>query len=190
MLIIVGLGNPGRKFANNRHNVGFMCIDHLARRWSVRLSQRRRFAVLGQGKLEGQEVVLAKPRTFMNLSGDAIRYLLSRFGATQEELLIIYDEMDLPLGRIRIRPEGSTAGHNGMKSIISVLDSQDFARVRVGVGRPADNQDEVSYVLGAFSKEEGNLVRETVDRVAEAVAVLLTDGIQQAMNKFNQEPSS
>ncbi len=189
MLIIVGLGNPGRKFASNRHNVGFMCVDHLARRWGVRLAHRRRHAILGQGELEGREVVMAKPRTFVNRSGDAVRYLLSRFGASQEELLIIYDEMDLPLGRIRIRPEGSAAGHNGMKSIISALGTQNFARVRVGVGRPADDQDEVSHVLGAFSKEEANLVREAVDRVAEAVAVLLTDGIQQAMNQFNQEPS-
>ncbi len=187
MLLIVGLGNPGREYARSRHNVGFMCVDFMARRWGIRLSQRRHLVVLGLGEVEGQEVVLAKPRTYVNRSGDAVRYLFSRFSADNDNLLVIYDDMDLPPGRIRIRPQGGAAGHNGVKSIIAELGSQQFARVRVGIGRPANPQNDVSYVLGHFSKEQREVLKVALDRVADALVILLTEGMDQAMNRFNQE---
>ena len=163
-------------------------MDHLSRLWGVRL-YRRNLVTMGQGIVAGQEVVLVKPRTFMNNSGVAAQYLISRFGVSQDDFMIIYDEMDLPLGRIRIRPEGSAAGHNGMRSIISVLDSQRCARIRVGIGRPHTSQGDIGYVLGSFTKQENDVVQRSVDRVAQAVGVFLADGINEAMNQFNQESS-
>mgnify|MGYP001160966895 CR=1 FL=1 len=188
MIIIMGLGNPGRKFGMNRHNVGFMCVDYLSRLWGIRL-YRRNLVVIGQGTVESEDVVLVKPRTFMNNSGVAVQYLISRFGVSKDDFLVIYDEMDLPLGRIRIRPEGSAAGHNGMKSIISVLDSQRCARIRIGIGRPDSSKDDIGYVLGSFTKQENDVVERSVARVAQAIGILLVDGIEDAMNQFNQESS-
>ena len=187
MLLIVGLGNPGPRYRCTRHNVGFRCVDLMARKWGIRQSERRAKAVFGRGNYAGKDIVLAKPRTFMNNSGEGVAYLLARFAATPADLVVIYDEMDLPLGRIRIRPEGSAAGHNGMRSIISVLDSQLCARIRVGIGRPHTSQDEIGYVLGSFTKQENDVVQRSVDRVAQAVGVFLADGINEAMNQFNQE---
>ena len=189
MFLIVGLGNPGRKYARSRHNVGFICVDHMARRWGIKISQRRPLVLLGLGKVEGQEVVLAKPRTYVNRCGDALRYLFSRFNITKDDLLVIYDEMDLPPRRIRIRRQGGAAGHNGVNSIIATLESKEFTRVRVGIGRPTNSQDEVSYVLGHFPKQEGDVVKRVLDVVTDAVEVLLSQGVEQAMNQFNQEPS-
>ena len=193
--IIVGLGNPGARYAGTRHNVGFACIDHLAQRWSVPLTDRRQHAALGQGEVTGTPVVLAKPRTYMNNSGVAIRYLLARFHAHPSDLTIIYDEMDLPLGIIRLRPRGGTAGHQGMSSIVNVLGSNRFPRIRVGIGKPERADDWVSYVLDPFSPDETPVVREVVERVADSIDSLLREGIDRAMNRFNtvpdpQDPSS
>ena len=190
MRLIVGLGNPGIRYRNTRHNVGFDCIDVLAQRWDIPVRERRAKAVLGQGSYGGQEVVLAKPRTFMNNSGEAISYLLARFPAKPADLLVIYDEMELPLGRLRIRASGSNAGHNGARSIIAALGSQDFPRVRLGIGPPAEGGGAVHYVLGSFSKEESAVVKEMLETVAQAVECILDENIDSAMSQFNRSPQT
>ena len=186
MKLIVGLGNPGRKYSHSRHNVGFRCVDHMAREWGVRLAERRAKVVLGRGQVSDQPVVLAKCRTFMNQSGEGVAYLLSRFSATPGDLVIIYDDMDLPLGNIRIRTKGSAAGHNGIKSLISNLHTVEFARIRVGIGRPPEEVDGVDYVLGSFLPDESPLIEGAVAMVAGAAACMLTNGIGEAMNSFNR----
>ena len=185
MKIIVGLGNPGERYRNTRHNVGFRCIDLIARRWKVNLNERRAKAILGRGRFGEREVVLTKPRTFMNNSGDAINYLVARFGVKPADIVVIYDEMDLPLGKIRIRPNGSPAGHNGIRSIIGELRTQEFPRVRVGIGHPDLRGGQVSHVLNRFSDEEAPEIAGVVLRVAEAVDCLLEENITVAMNRFN-----
>lgn len=185
MKIIVGLGNPGDRYRNTRHNVGFRCIDLLARRWEVNLKERRAKAVLGRGRFGEREVVLAKPRTFMNNSGEAVSYLIARFGVKPKDIVVIYDEMDLPVGKIRIRPGGSPAGHNGIRSIIGELRTQEFPRVRVGIGQPGMQGGQVSHVLNRFSEEEETEISRVVNAVAEAVDCLLEENITVAMNRFN-----
>lgn len=184
MHIIVGLGNPGREYTRSRHNIGFRCIDAIGERYGIRLKERRRLAVIGHGWIEGEEVLLARPRTFVNRSGEAVRYLLSRFSTGPGSLVVIYDDMDLPPGRIRIRPKGSAGGHNGMKSIIETIGTQEFPRIRVGIGKPQEG-DPVAFVLGCFTPQEEGLMREAVQRVTEAVACLLKEGLEAAMNRFN-----
>ena len=185
MKVIVGLGNPGDRYRNTRHNVGFMCIDLLARRWSIDLKERRAKAILGRGRYQEREVVLAKPRTFMNRSGDAISYLVARFGVKPSDIVVIYDEMDLPLGRMRIRPGGSPAGHNGIRSIIGELHTQEFPRVRVGIGHPEGQGGQISHVLNRFQGEEATEVSRVIQRVAEAMDCMLEENITVAMNRFN-----
>ena len=185
MKVIVGLGNPGDRYRNTRHNVGFMCVDLLARRWNIDLKERRAKAILGRGRFQEREVVLAKPRTFMNRSGDAISYLVARFGVKPSDIVVIYDEMDLPLGKIRIRPGGSPAGHNGIRSIIGELRTQEFPRVRVGIGHPESQGGQVSHVLNRFQDEEATEISQVIQRVAEAVGCMLEENITIAMNRFN-----
>jgi len=185
MLIVVGLGNPGAKYTSTRHNVGFRFIDLLAKKTEIRLNDRRAKAVLGQGRIAGQEVVLAKPRTFMNNSGEGIEYLLARFGGRPSELLVVYDEMALPTGRIRLRASGSHAGHNGIRSIISAVQTDGFPRLRIGVGQPSNGGESVPHVLGKFSKEEEPLIAQAVQDAVSAVHCMLEESIDVAMNRFN-----
>ena len=185
MKVIVGLGNPGDRYRNTRHNVGFHCIDLLARRWGIDVKERRAKVVLGRGRFQEREVVLAKPRTFMNRSGEAINYLVARFGVKPADIVVIYDEMDLPVGRIRIRPGGSPAGHNGIRSIIGELHTQNFPRVRVGIGQPDMKGGQVSHVLNRFSEEEAAEISAAIQRVADAMECLLEENITVAMNRFN-----
>lgn len=185
MRVIVGLGNPGRRYAATRHNAGFWCVDALARRHHIRLGQRRRLAVLGEGAIGDEDVVLAKPRTYMNASGDAVRYLLDRFHPSLEEVLVIYDDLDLPTGRVRLRPTGSAAGHRGMASIIAALGTQDFPRLRIGIGRPSAVMDEVAYVLGRPTGDERRGLEEAVERAADAVEIMVAEGLDIAMSRVN-----
>ena len=185
MLVVVGLGNPGPRYRSSRHNVGFRVVDQIADQWSVRLNERRAKAVVGHGFYAGHEVALAKPRTFMNNSGEGIVYLLSRFRARPSDLLIIYDEMALPLGTLRIRAEGSDAGHNGIRSIIRSLGTVGFPRLRVGIGAPPPGTDSVPYVLGRFAGAETKIIDDAVTRAAAAVTCLLEESIDVAMNRFN-----
>ena len=183
MKLIVGLGNPGRAYAGNRHNVGFQCVDYFARKHRIAISERKARAKIGIGEVDEKRVVLAKPRTFMNLSGQAVSRLMRQFNLPVEDLVVICDDMDLPLGRVRIRQRGGSAGHKGMESIIDSLGSQDFPRIRVGIGRP--DGDEVSYVLSDFTADEKEVVREAVAEVADALFCILTEGIEAAMNRYN-----
>ena len=185
MKVIVGLGNPGDRYRNTRHNIGFQCIDLLSRQWGIGLRERRAKAILGRGRRLERDVVLAKPRTFMNRSGDAIAYLVARFGVKPADIVVIYDEMDLPVGKIRIRPGGSPAGHNGIRSIIGELHTQAFPRVRVGIGQPEARGEQVSHVLNRFTDEEAPAISEVIQRVAEALDCLLEENITVAMNRFN-----
>lgn len=185
MRIIVGLGNPGDRYRCTRHNVGFSCIDLLSQRWSIKLSERRAKAVLGRGRHLEQDIILAKPRTFMNLSGQGVAYLLTRFAAKPADLVVVYDEMDLPVGKLRLRPGGGPAGHNGIRSIISELKTTDFPRIRIGIGHPALGQEQVSHVLSRFSPEEAPEIARIVEQAAAAIDCLLESGIDTAMNRFN-----
>ena len=185
MKVIVGLGNPGDRYRNTRHNIGFQCIDLLSRRWGIDLRERRAKAILGRGRHLGRDVVLAKPRTFMNRSGDAVTYLVARFGVKPSDIVVIYDEMDLPVGKIRIRPGGSPAGHNGIRSIIGELHTQAFPRVRVGIGQPDMKGGQVSHVLNRFSEEEAPVVSQVIQTVAGALDCMLEENITVAMNRFN-----
>ena len=185
MLLVVGLGNPGPRYTSTRHNVGFRFIDLLAKKAEIRLNDRRAKAVLGQGRIAGHEVVLVKPRTFMNNSGEGVEYLLARFGGRPSELLVVYDEMALPTGRIRLRASGSHAGHNGIRSIISAVQTDGFPRLRIGVGQPSNSGESVPHVLGKFSKEEEPLIAQAVQDAVSAVHCMLEESIDVAMNRFN-----
>ena len=185
MLLVVGLGNPGTRYSSTRHNVGFRFIDLMTKKSKIRLNDRRAKAVLGQGRIAGHEVVLAKPRTFMNNSGEGIEYLLARFGGRPSELLVVYDEMALPTGRIRLRASGSHAGHNGIRSIISAVQTDDFPRLRIGVGQPSNGGNSIPHVLGKFSKEEEPLIAQALQDAVLAVQCMLEESIDVAMNRFN-----
>ncbi|MFC1935538.1 aminoacyl-tRNA hydrolase [Chloroflexota bacterium] len=184
MMVVLGLGNPGRAYARSRHNVGFWCVNSLAREHAIRLEQRRRHAVLGKGSIMGEEVVLAKPRTYMNRSGVAARYLLDRYRLAPAALLVVHDDMDLPVGKLRIRTQGSSAGHNGIESIITELGTQQFPRLRIGIGH-LEGQDAIPFVLGPFTMEEAKVIGEAVDRAVEAVAWVAQHGLEAAMNRYN-----
>ena len=188
--IIVGLGNPGPRYANTRHNVGWRVLDMVSQRLQVPVTERRPKAVLGTGYHDGKRVVLAKPRTFMNNSGEAVEYLLARFGGDGTNLLVIYDEMALLPGRIRLRAAGSDAGHNGIRSIIRTVGGTGFPRLRVGIGGPPPGVVAHEYVLGGFTDEEAERISSAVERAAAAVQSLLSDGIDAAMNRYNQDPST
>ncbi|MCH8279881.1 MAG: aminoacyl-tRNA hydrolase [Chloroflexi bacterium] len=183
--LIVGLGNPGARYAGTRHNLGFRCVDLMARRWEIPASDRRAKAVLGRGHHAGQEIVLAKPRTFMNNSGEGIAYLLTRFGAQPEDLVVIYDDMELPVGRLRLRLSGSDGGHKGMRSIIASLKTTNFPRLRVGIGHPPAGIGVVEYVLSSFLEDESKTMDQVVRNVVAAADCLLEEGIDVAMNRFN-----
>ena len=185
MLLVVGLGNPGIRYTSTRHNVGFRFIDLLAKKAEIRLNDRRAKTVLGQGRIAGHEVVLVKPRTFMNNSGEGVEYLLGRFGGRPSELLVVYDEMALPTGRIRLRASGSHAGHNGIRSIISAVQTDGFPRLRIGVGQPSNSGESVPHVLGKFSKKEEPLIAQAVQDAVSAVHCMLEQSIDDAMNRFN-----
>lgn len=184
--IIVGLGNPGPRYAATRHNVGWRALDLLAGQMGVAVNERRPKAVLGVGYFAGARVVLAKPRTYMNNSGEAVQYLLARFGGGASGLLVIYDEMALPAGRIRLRAAGSDAGHNGIRSIIGAVGGTGFPRLRIGIGAPPPGTEARDYVLEPFGDDEANAIAGAVERAAAAVRCVLEQGIDAAMNRFNQ----
>jgi PTH1 family peptidyl-tRNA hydrolase len=188
MKLIVGLGNPGPGYAGNRHNVGFRCIDYLSRKHGIPINKRRlRLKSLntihGSGEIAGTPVVLAKPRTYMNLSGTAVAQLVHRFDVSPGDIIVIYDDMDLPTGKIRIRPTGGAGGHNGVASIIASLGNADFTRIRIGIGRP--DSDEVSYVLSDFDEGERKAIDEALSRAADAIRCILAEGLEAAMNRYN-----
>ncbi len=184
-LVVVGLGNPGSKYAETRHNIGFWSIDRIAREHSIDVSGRNKATVVGEGTIAERRVVLVRPRTFVNRSGEAATYLLARYRVSPNKLLIIYDDINLPLGKLRLRARGRAGGHNGLKSIIEALGSEEFPRMRIGIGRPSVGTDQISHVIGDMSPEEREVADEMLDRVTQAVSAILTDGIDTAMNRFN-----
>ena len=187
--LIVGLGNPGRAYANNRHNIGFMCLNHFAKTNDIWFDKKQGQARIGNGIVAGSEVVLAKPQTYMNLSGQSVSRLIKRFDINLNDLLVVHDDLDLPLGKIRIRRGGSSGGHKGVNSIIAEVGSQDFIRLKVGIGRltasEADEFDTIAYVLGDFTAEEDRIMAPVIPMVSEAIFCLLSEGLAKAMNRYN-----
>jgi PTH1 family peptidyl-tRNA hydrolase len=184
--LIVGLGNPGRRYEHARHNLGFLVIDRLANQLDVAIKKMVCDALVGDWSFGGEKIVLAKPQTFMNRSGAAVEDLLREYGATAENLVVVYDDLDLSFGRIRIRTRGSAAGHRGVLSILDTLADAPFYRVRVGIGRPPDGMDAVDYVLQPFDDEEMQQLNEIVARAADSVVCLIQDGPRRAMELYNR----
>ncbi len=185
--LIVGLGNPGREYAGNRHNVGFQCLDRLAARNRMSFSRVQSGALVATGLIQGHRVVLAKPQSYMNLSGRPVGSLVRFYQVALDDLLVVYDDLDLPVGTLRLRMEGGAGGHNGMTSIIEHLGTQDFPRLRVGIGRPPGRMDPAAYVLQNFTREEHELLSEVYPRAIEAAEAWLTVGIERAMNEVNRK---
>lgn len=191
MKLIVGLGNPGRTYESTRHNAGAMCVQLLARRMGLTLERRSRLASLAEGGLGSQKVALAVPRAFMNTSGGAVSGLLQRYGAKPPDLVLVYDESDLSLGTIRVRPSGSAAGHKGVQSVIAALGTDAFPRVRIGIGRPAPGgPDQIGHVLSVFTPEEQPLIKNALERSADAVTCMIAEGIDAAMNRYNRRQNA
>ena len=186
MKLIVGLGNPGKQYAHTRHNVGFEVLDELARRAAVEFRKPwLAKAETAQTVLAGQPVLLAKPVTFMNLSGEAVAPLARKRGLEPADVVVVSDDIELPVGRLRIRAHGGSGGHNGLKSVIERLGSEDFVRVRLGIGRALGERDTTGHVLGRFSAEERRALEAVIATAADAVECLLADGAEAAMNRFN-----
>jgi PTH1 family peptidyl-tRNA hydrolase len=186
--LIVGLGNPGKDYEGTRHNVGYMAIDILAKRHHIFVKARRNRARVGEGTISDEKMILAKPLTFMNLSGEAVSGLIRRYRLNLEDVIVICDDVNLPVGRLRIRASGSAGGHKGLKSIIHCLGTEDFPRVRIGIGAP--DRGMVDYVLSRFTREERPVIKQAVNRAADAVEAILASGIEQAMNEFNAPPAA
>jgi PTH1 family peptidyl-tRNA hydrolase len=190
MRLIAGLGNPGSEYHRTPHNLGFMAVDRLAHECGLELAHREAQALTACARIDGLEVLLAKPQTYMNLSGMAVARLVEKYGLEVSDLIVLVDDADLPLGSLRIRPRGSAGGHKGMKSVIGALDSGDFVRVRMGVKPDQPIEDMVSYVLGRFRDPDLETVAEMLDQACEAVHVILREGSQKAMNRFNRRVSN
>lgn len=188
MFIIVGLGNPTAQYEGTRHNVGFAVIDAIAEKYNISVTERKNRAFCGKGIIAGQKVILAKPQTFMNLSGESVRSLVDYYKIDEEtELLVIFDDISLDVGQLRIRKKGSAGGHNGIKNIITHLGTNVFQRIKVGVGEKPKEYDLADYVLGHFSKAEKGLMEDGYKRAIEAVELILQDEIDTAMNQFNKK---
>ncbi len=183
--LITGLGNPGRQYRETRHNVGFMTVDRLAAHLGITFTRMESKAMIAKGEHRGQRLILAKPQTFMNLSGQSVGALARFYKVPPTQLLVIFDDVDLPLGTLRIRPGGGSSGQKGMTSIIERLGTQDFPRLRVGIGRPPGRMEAADYVLQAFSKGEKELLDTTLDRAVQAILEFTGAGLDSAMNKYN-----
>lgn len=191
MFLIVGLGNPGREYELSRHNIGFVVTDLLVDQWQISLRQNRRHqARVGKGRIAGQEVVVAQPLTYMNLSGQAVGSLARWYHLPPSQIIVVNDDLDLEVGRIRIRPRGHTGGHHGLDSIVAALGSSEFIRLRIGIGRPEHKEDVVDYVLAPFGDEDWEVVKAAVHRAAEAIEAILTQGVEKAMDQFNSGTGS
>lgn len=184
MFVIAGLGNPGKKYENTRHNMGFLVIDRLAEKNSIKVNKIKHKALIGDGIVSGQKALLVKPQTYMNLSGEALREVVSYYNAELENVIVIYDDFDLEAGSLRIRKKGSAGSHNGMKSVIYQLGSEDFPRVRVGIGK-SGGLDWKDFVIGKVSSQERDALEAAIDRAADAVMCILEKGIDRAMNEYN-----
>jgi peptidyl-tRNA hydrolase, PTH1 family len=183
MFLIVGLGNPGDQYRNTRHNVGFDVVDLIADKYNITVNRTKFKGVYGEGSISGQKVILLKPQTYMNLSGESVREACSFYKISNERIIVIYDDISLEVGRIRIRPQGSAGGHNGIKNIIAHLSCDVFPRIKVGVGQPQENL--VNHVLSRFSKDERPTVEKSFQAAFDAAEMIIKDSVEEAMNKFN-----
>lgn len=189
MYIIVGLGNPGKKYENTKHNVGFITLDFLADKNNIKINKIKHKALVGEGTISGQKVLLVKPQTFMNLSGNSVKEVMDYYKVDIENLIVIYDDVDIPMGRLRVRKKGSAGTHNGMRSIIYDLQEDGFPRVRIGIG--GDRKMSLAgYVLGGFGKEEKSTMEDTVKKAAMAIECMIEKGIDIAMGEYNIKPSA
>lgn len=188
MFLIVGLGNPGRKYEKTRHNIGFDAIDYIAEKYHISVSDNKHKAICGKGVINGQKVILAKPQTFMNLSGESVREIINFYKIDPEdEMVVLFDDISLAPGNIRIRKKGSAGGHNGIKDIIAQTGTSDFKRVKIGVGEKPAGWDLADHVLGHFDNADRKLVEEALEDVCEATSLIVMDEIDKAMNDFNQK---
>jgi len=186
--VVVGLGNPGSSYARSRHNVGFRVVHALAERHGLRFSRRAYKSLVAEGRVGGAGVLLMKPQTYMNLSGEAVGRVRRALALDPRRFIVVYDDLDLAVGRVRVRDGGSAGGHHGVESIIEALGSKAFPRVRVGIGRPASQSGNVDYLLDAMTTEEAETLAEAVARAADAVETMLAEGVPAAMNRFNGQP--
>lgn len=188
MYVIAGLGNPGKQYENTRHNIGFMVIDSIAKAHEIPVVEIKHRAQIGKGYLNGEKIILAKPLTYMNASGESIRALTDYYKIdTQTNFIVIYDDVSMDAGQLRIRKQGSAGGHNGIKSIIAHLGSEEFRRIKIGIGDKRPGDDLADYVLGNFNKEERAVMKESIANAASAVEMILRDGIDAAMNRYNKK---
>lgn len=185
MYLIVGLGNPGEKYTYTRHNVGFLSIDYISQKHNIEVKKIKHKAVIGEGNIAGDKVILAKPQTFMNLSGESIKEIVSFYKIPYENILIIYDDISMPIGSLRIREKGSAGGHNGIKSIIQHLSTDVFPRLKIGISAKPEEYDLADYVLGKFSKAEQETMFEAFEKVNCAVVEFIKNDVKSAMNKYN-----
>ena len=184
-LIVVGMGNPGPDYADSRHNVGFWLIDSLAEKEGVRFSRTHKTTYSADVEIDKKLVVLARPRTYVNRTGEAVRYLLSRYGINPTQLVVVYDDIHLPVGKLRIRAKGSAGGHNGIRSIISALDSNQFPRIRIGVGSPKPEEDQIGYVLGVPDEEDKVAIEHSIAVGVKAISTLLCKSVDSVMSEYN-----
>jgi PTH1 family peptidyl-tRNA hydrolase len=193
MYLVIGLGNPGQHYTKNRHNIGFRLVDYLSDKYNISLKRNECRSAVGRGNIGDDEVMLAKPKTYMNNSGVAVSRLLQKFSISPAQFIVVYDDLDLPLGQMRLRSRGSAGGHKGIKSIIGEIGTSDFKRIKIGIGRPDTGKPEraleeeiVNYVLSDFTTVEEEKVKTVIATAADALQNLLQEGIQSAMNKFNK----
>jgi PTH1 family peptidyl-tRNA hydrolase len=187
MYVIIGLGNPGKEYAETKHNVGFRVIDKLADKYNIDVTKFKQRAFTGDGMINGKKVQLVKPQTYMNLSGESVKEVMSFYKVPIENMIVIFDDISLPISMIRIREKGSAGGHNGIKNIIAHMGTDVFSRIKVGIGEKPNGWDLADYVLAKFSKDEAPLIETGIDKAAEAVELILSSGVKDAMNNFNKK---
>ena len=185
MYLIVGLGNPEEEYSNTRHNMGFDVINGLSEKLNINVSKNKFKGIYGIGTIENEKVILLKPQTYMNLSGESIIEVIKYYNIDTKNVIVIYDDMDIEKGTMKIRKTGGPGSHNGMKSVIENLKTNDFARIRIGIGRPEKNYDKINYVIGKISKEEKEILEKGIKKAVEAIPEIIKNGIDKTMNKFN-----
>lgn len=185
MYLIIGLGNPEEEYAKTRHNMGFDVINQIAEQNKIEISKKKFDALYGTGVIEKEKVILLKPQTYMNLSGQAVRKWMDFYKLQKEDIILIYDDMDIEPGKIKVRKQGGPGGHNGMKSVIQQIGTEEFTRIRIGIGRPNHETDKINYVIGKTSEEEQKILKQGVNQAVKAVESIIQNGVDQAMNQYN-----
>ena len=183
--MLLAYGNPGKEYEKKRHNLGFMVLDKLADKMNTTIEKTKLNGVIGEARINGEKLLLVKPTTYMNLSGNCVSEVLNFYKSYSQDMIVIYDDIDIDIGKIRIKPSGSAGTHNGMRDIINKIGTNDFVRVRVGSGRPQNGQDLATFVLSGFKKEENENINKAVEKASDAVIEIINNGVQSAMNKFN-----